>query len=338
MKLVEPWLAVTFLAIAPTLGWAQARPLTGADVLARYSALRSYCDAGTREGEPGYAGPFERCASADGRFRQLERQGPRHFSVRWADGATHYSYIEGGSESAYHEFSLDDPRFDRRYAPRSQIFALFVFEAFARNPPRSSRELAEYMAAFSANGALSNAQYTVLERQENVVGSNFPRIERLWIQNSDRSIRKYEHAGSAGPARTLQLARVDLDRPLADAELRYEAPLLARYSPARRPAVYIGALMAAAALLGALFWGWRFARAPAPDTVLGARRLLWRVLAIAFACTAAALGALAAFAPSGGHPPAIVFVAVLAIWCAIAFGMAACFLLASYPAQLLRRR
>jgi hypothetical protein len=51
------------------------------------------------------------------------------------------------------------------------------------------------------------------------------------------------------------------------------------------------------------------------------------------------LGQLAVLAWGGsGHPPAIAYVMITAFWAAMAFGLLAGILLASYPAQRLARR
>jgi hypothetical protein len=129
------------------------------------------------------------------------------------------------------------------------------------------------------------------------------------------------------------------NRPLAQADLWYDAPLTARFSLANNLPAFLAILFVASAVFGFLFWGLVFARSFSGATVLARRRLLWKIELIAFGVLEAIWGALA-FAVRGGsgHPPAIVFVYVLAVWTAIVFGLLACFTLASYPAQAIFRR
>ena len=109
---------------------------------------------------------------------------------------------------------------------------------------------------------------------------------------------------------------------------------MTRYSLGNNFPAFVSALFVVAAFAGLVFWIWFFARAEDPEDAASVRRRLWRYFAWAFAAVVTVLGLLAvATWGSSGHPPAIVYVMVLAMWAAIAFGLTACFLLSSYVAQ-----
>ncbi|MNC87473.1 hypothetical protein D3C83_32020 [compost metagenome] len=93
-------------------------------------------------------------------------------------------------------------------------------------------------------------------------------------------------------------------------------------------------LAIAVLLAGFGVWGRAFSRAEDPDDVVHYRGRAWRFLLWAFLGTVALLAALTAATWGGsGHPPAIAYVMVLAVFAAIGFGLAAAFVLASYPMQ-----
>jgi len=130
-----------------------------------------------------------------------------------------------------------------------------------------------------------------------------------------------------------------MNRPLSDADLAYDTPLLARYSLSNSPLVFAVGLHVAAGVVGALAWAWLLARSYTIEDVLRKRRRLWHLVLWGFGAIAIVLAALAAltFRGGAGHPPAIAYVWVMGIWSAVAFGMTACFLFASYPLERLFR-
>ena len=337
-------LVLIALALVPLSGVGE-EPLSIESIAAGYFSANSYCDAGKRgrRDEPAHRYTeelFERCARRDGRFKYVEKRAQGAILVNWSDSKQYYRYLPLGRR--YQELSFDDSSLFDHYRDRSQIFPVFVFELFSEEPRRlgDRAERARYLQSYAANSALSTAQYTVFERSETLTDSANVRIvwrERLWVLNADRSIVKFERLKDEDVLRFVEITSREVDRPLTDADLWYDAPLLARYSASNNLPAFIGGLIIAASLLGALFWGWLLVRTTAMDEVLRKRRRLWQWQLISFGGVAIVLAALAAFSPGGGHPPAIVFVYALGVWCAVAFGMTAAFILASYPLVLLFR-
>lgn len=69
------------------------------------------------------------------------------------------------------------------------------------------------------------------------------------------------------------------------------------------------------------------------------RAWVWQLRALAaVAILLLGLALLTSIGPDKGHPPAIVFVFVLATWAAVAFGLLAAITLAGYLVQPLVRR
>ncbi len=338
-------LVLVALVLVPLSGVGE-EPISIESIAAGYFSAISYCDAGKwgRRDEPGQRYTeelFERCARRDGRFKYVEKREQGAILVNWSDSKQYYRYLPHGRR--YQELSFDDPFLFGHYRDRSQIFPVFVFKLFSADPRRlgDEAERARYLQSYAANSALSTPQYTVFERSETLTNSANVKIvwrERLWVLNANRSIVKFERLKDEDVLHFVEITSREVDRPLTDAELWYEAPLLARYSALNNLPVFITGLIVAASLLGVLFWGWLLARATATEEVLRKRKRLWRWHLISFGGVAIVLAALAALsAGGGGHPPAIVYVYVLGLWCAVAFGMTACFILASYPLELLFR-
>ena len=327
------------LALAPLSG-AAAEPVSVESIAAGYFSSDSYCDAGKRGWRDDPAKPytqvlaFERCARRDGRFKYVEKDERTGASAKWSDAKKYYRYLEYGRR--YQELSFDDPYLLGLYRDRSQIFPVFVFELFSADPRHlvDSAERARYLQSYTASSALSTPQYSVFERSEAHANGG----ERLWVLNASKSIVRHERLSGGDVVRFVEITSREVNRPLADADLRYDAPLLARYSLSNDPMVFIVGLHIAAGVAGALVWGWLLARTRTVEDVLRKRGRLWRLMLRFFGGIAIVLAVLAALTPEGGgHPPAIAYVWAMGTWCAVAFGMTACFLLASYPLQLLFR-
>ena len=256
----------------------------------------------------------------------------RSAEVKWADAEHIYRWLEWGRR--YQALPFNDASLYGHYEVRSEIFAVFVFEAFSSDARSLVRkdERARYLRSFSANAALSTPQYTVFERLDPGGRSG----ERLWVRTADRSVFRHQGLRDGGVVRLVEVEAFEMNRALGDAELRHPVPLLARYSLMNNPRVFMGGLVVAAGIVGAGFWTLLL--------VLGMdlatkRRRLWLAQAWGFGVIAVLLGALAVLtAGGGGHPPAIVYVYVLGIWCAVAFAMTALFTLASYPVEFVMTR
>jgi hypothetical protein len=330
---------LAFLILALAAGPAIAQePPSVESVAAAYFGTQTYCDSGKQGWRDEPTHPFAqeftfvRCAQRDGRFKQVETDARFGLVAKWSDGRQYYRYLEKGLR--YQELPLDDPYTFGLYRDRGQIYPVFVFEPFSADPRRlvTAAERASYFKSYTINASLSSPQHTVFEQMD-AKGSHG---ERLWVLNSDRSIFRHERLKNGGVVRYVDITSREVNRSLTDADLWYGAPFYARFSMSNNPAAFIAGLFVAVILLAALVWAWLFSRAASLDDVLRKRRKLWRVQMWAFIVTASGLAVLAVItAPGGGHPPAIVFVFVLAGFAAIAFGLAACFTLVSYPVQLL---
>ena len=180
---------------------------------------------------------------------------------------------------------------------------------------------------------MSTQSHTVYER----FGDDQHRTsERVWVLNRDGSIVRWEGLQGGEVHRFVEITSQEINRKIGDGELSNRVPLFARYSLQNNPAVFLAGLFLSVGLAGTLFWTWLMARGASLEDIARKRRKLWRFQLWAFGIAAAALAALAVLALIGGgkgHPPAIVIVFVLAIWCAGLFVLTALFTLASYPVQ-----
>lgn len=331
-------LLATALALVPWPGSA-ADPVSIESIAAGYSRLESYCDSGKRgwRSDPKQASftqlvSFERCVRRDGRFKDVEKEPQAGVTATWSDAKKYYRYME--YSAFFQETSLDDPMTYGLYRDRSQILPVFVFQAFARDPRDfanpSSRP--RYLQSYQPSSALSTPRHSVFERFE----SNGHESERLWVLNEDGAIVKHEAIRDGVVMRFAEIESHAENRALSDADLRYEVPFQVRHSASNSPAPFFAAMAGIACAIAALTWAWFFSRAAEPETLRRMRRRLWRINLRALGVVALALAALAvASIPGGGHPPAIVYVMALAIWCAFAFALAAILLLVSYPVEWL---
>ena len=245
----------------------------------------------------------------------------------WSDARKFYRYSEFGD--FYREYALTEleglPFMTFRNEARPGMRSLlFVWIA----PPRSFQSFEPAASPTPDRSAF-----------ERVVG---PRESlRLWVSSKDGAIVRFERLRDGVVLHFVDIASQRIDLPIAEADLTHRAPLFTRYSLANNAAVFMAGLFVADVLVAALAWVWVFGRAKTADWPIRARRRLWRIQLWAALATVALLALLAVVALTGhdrGHPPAIVLVFVLAVWCAVAFGLAACFTLTSYLIQPIFRR
>jgi hypothetical protein len=335
-------LVLAGLALAQQPALAQ-EPLSIESVARSYFATSSYCDAGKRGWRDNPKQPFveelafERCASRDGRFKYVERNPRTGASAKWSDAKRYYRYLEWGGR--YQDLALNDAFVMGLYSDPGQVYPVFVFELFTSNPGRlpNSAERTTYLRSYAPAPALSTAEHSVFERSE--PGMTFDQrrtvwLERIWV-DAGRQITRYERLNDEGIVRYVEVASRSIDRPLARADLWYEAPLLKRFSLQNNLPVFLAALHVAAGLAGALLWGWLLARSEVPEDALYWRGRLWRFWLWTLVVAVVLLGAFAILVSGGsGHPPPIVLAFVGGMWAAVALGMWACFILASYPLEL----
>jgi hypothetical protein len=308
---------------------AQAQaPVSAESVAAAYFGLASYCDAGKLSWRDDPRRPFlqepsfMRCARADGRFKHVETDPRTGVTAKWSDGKRVYRWLERGRR--YQELPLEDGSLP--------VFVFELFSSDARSIVRKD-ERARYFRSFAVNPALSTSEHTVFERLDPGGRSG----ERFWVRNAGRGIVRHESLREGGVVRRVEISWFEANRPLSDAELWFDTPLLARYSLMNNPPVFMAGLVAAAGVLGTAFWTLLLGLGL---DISAKRRRLWRIEAWAFGGVALLLGALAMLTAGGGggHPPAIVYVWLLGIWAAVGFAMAALFTLASYPVEFVMRR
>lgn len=293
--------------------------------VAPYLAAQTYCETGKwgnrSDAHYGFTETaFRLCAQADGRFMLVEHLDRDRRIWNWSDTRKFYRYSEFGD--FYREYALTEleglPFMTFRNEARPGMRSLlFVWIA----PPRS-------FDAFEAVTSPETPQYRIFER------ATRPRESlRLWVSAKDGSIVRFERLQDGAVLHFVEIASQQIDRPIAAADLTHRAPLLTRYSLANNAAVFMTGLFVADIFVAAVVWAWVFGRAGTLEAAVRARRRLWRIQLWAALAMAAVLAALAAVALTGhdsGHPPAIVLVFVLALWCAVAFALAACFTLMSY--------
>ena len=334
-------LALFTLALLPILALAQ-EPMSIESIAGGYFGGETYCETGKwgmrHEPQHGFAEiAFSRCAHRDGRFKSVEHVDRPQQDVIWSDSHKLYRHAKGAD--FYRESPLDDVFLSMYPGNRSELYPIYLSRLFNQYSPNApDRTSTRYLQSYKANSALSTTQHSVFERFDD---ENHRKSERLWVRNADKSIVRYEGLRDGVIFHFAEITSMEINRPLTDAELSHDVPLFVRYSLQNNPGVFIAGLFVAAGLAGALVWGWLFSRATSFEEVVRKRRRLWRVQFWVFGATAIALGALAVLSiivPGKGHPPAIVFVFVLALWCAVAFALTAFFTLVSYPVESLLSR
>lgn len=315
------------MLVVPALVLA-AEPATVEPFVTPYLKAQRYCETGKwgnrSDAKYGFVETaFRLCAQADGRFMLVEHLDRDRRIWNWSDARKFYRHSEFGS--FYREYALSELeglpfmtfRTEGRPAMRSLLFVWIA-------PPRS-------FESFKAVGALATPQRLAFERVTH------PRETlRLWVAAKDGSIVRFERLQDGAVMHFVDIASQQIDRPIGDADLTHRVPLLTRYSLSNDLPVFMAALFVVDVCLAALSWIFVFVRAASPETVLRARRRLWRVQLWAAAASAGVLALLSAFALVGhdtGHPPAIFFVLVLGVWCAIVLALAAVFILTSYLVQ-----
>jgi hypothetical protein len=310
-----------------------AEPVPLESLAAPLLRAQTYCESGkwgTRfQADPSFSETHYRvCAHSDGRFKYVENPERPHELVIWSDGRRVHRYVVYGRSYQHHDLAKQHS-YDR---PREPVPALHsrLFRAATRGG--AGLDLPGSLRNYRINDELSDPRQTVYELPD----SDRRGSARIRVAVADGSINRYEHWYGGNLGSYVEITERKVNPPLADSELGHEVPLLARYSPGNNLPVFIAGLFVVAAILGLVFWTWLFARAEDPENIARLRRRLWRIFAWALGVVAALLGLLAVVTWGGsGHPPAIVYVMVMAIWAAIAFGLAACFLVLSYAGEAL---
>lgn len=330
------WRFVALLFVFLATATQAAEPPTLESLAAPLLRAQTYCESGkfgatTSPNEPPPENSYQLCAHRDGRFKYVESPGETSQIVTWSDGRTLHRYVEYSRNYQQHDLAARGAEhfYDK---PRESVPALHsrLFRWATRSG--AGQDLLGSLRGYQVNRELSDERQTVYERQNGDRRGG----SRIRVTAKGGLVR-YEGLYDGVVRSYVQIEKREVDRPLADADLARDVPLLERYSLQNNRAVFFGGMFVLTALVGLAFWAWRFARAEHWYDVVVLRRHLWRIFAWAFASVAAVLGALAALSwDSPGHPPAIVFVIALAGLAGVGFGLVACFLLSSYVAQALR--
>jgi len=330
------FVALLFAALATAAQATEPPPIESLAV--PLLQARTYCETGKFGFSVGSDASLPQhhyrvCAHRDGRFKYVESPGQASQIVTWSDGRTLHRYVEYSRN--YQRRDLAERAADHFYdEPGEKVAALH--SRLLRQVTRrgAGLDLVGSLRDYRVNGELSDARQTVYERPANDRRGS----ERIRVTTADGVIVRYESVHDGAVRGYVEIAARQVGQPLGDADLAYEVPLYARYSPQNNALVFFSGVFVLTALVGLAYWARRFARAEHPYDVVSARRRLWRLFGWAFGATALLLGLLAVLTWGGsGHPPAIVYVMVLAVLAGAGFGLVACFLLPSYVAQALRR-
>jgi hypothetical protein len=324
------WLAAMAQAADPVLLESLVAPLLKA---------RTYCESGKwgasiSPADPLSSNTYRVCAHEDGRFKYVQDPGLPQQITRWSDKRKLHRYVSyGGGYQAYDLASLDaGSEYGKTREPvpsmHSRLFRAATRTGAGLDLPGSLRD-------YQVNPQLSDHRQTTYERFD----SDRRGGSRIRVNAADGSIVRFESLYGGVVREFVEVSAREVDRTLTEADLAHEVPLTARFSPQNNVAGFFALLFAATALAGLAYWSIRFARNRGIEDFADTRPRLWRYFAMALGSVAGVLALLAALTWGGsGHPPAIVFVAVLAVWAAIGFGLVACLLLVSYPAEALVRR
>jgi hypothetical protein len=334
--MVRALAASLFAAVAAAVQAAEPAPLES--LAAPLLKAQTYCESGKFGYSIGPNDPLPQhhyrvCAHRDGRYKYVESPGQPSQIVTWSDGRTLHRYVDYSRN--YQQRNVAARGADEFYdKPQEKTPALHSRLLRQATRGGAGLDLLGSLRAYQVNAELSDARQTVYERRSDDQRGG----ERIRVATADGALVRHESLGGGIVRGYVEIAARQVDQPLADAELAYEVPLLARYSLQNNAPVFISGLFVLAALAGLAFWVRRFARAEHPYDVVSDRRRLWRLFAWAFGGVAVLLGVLTAVTWGGsGHPPAIAYVMVLGVLAAIGFGLVACFLLLSYVAQALSR-
>jgi hypothetical protein len=299
---------------------------------------QTYCESGSFGASTGPNDPlpgnrYRVCAHRDGRFKYVQSPGEASQIVTWSDGRKLHRYVEYGGGYQQRDLAARDAG-DFYEKPRETVPALHsvLFRWATRGG--AGLDLLGSLRDYRVNAELSDARRTVHERMDGDRRGG----TRIRVATANGAFMRYERLYDGVVRGYVEIAERRVDLPLDESDLGYEVPLTTRSSWQNNPRVFLSGLFLLTALVGAVFWAWRFRRAVHPYDVVSDRRRYWRVFAWAFGAVAASFGALAALSWNvPGHPPPFFFIVGFAGLAGIGFGLVACFLLSSYVIQALNR-
>jgi hypothetical protein len=330
--------ALTFLVLLHAAIASAQAPAPLDSLAAPLLKARTYCETGkwgaTIDANFSTEARYRICASSDGRFKYVENPEEPTQLVIWSDGRILHRYVEYGG--GYQEYELSDRNAGYSYhKPEERTPALHSRLLREATRGAAGLDLLASLRDYRVSGELSDAQRVAYEFQSSDQRSS----ERIYVAAADGAFVRHERWYNGIRRGYVEVATREIDRPLSDSDISHQVPLLTRYSSRNNPAAFVAGLFILSAIAGLAFWTWMFFRSGDPESVVGLRRHLWRYFMYALASVAALLGLLAIATWGGsGHPPAIVYVLLMAVLAAIAFGLMAVFLLASYAGQVVARR
>ena len=313
-----------------------AEPVPLESLAAPLLKARTYCESGKwgasiAANEPLAGSAYRVCAHQDGRFKYVQDPGQPQQIMRWSDNRKLHRYVEYGR--GYQSYELDTLSAGHEYG-KTRERAPALHSRLFRSATRTGAglDLPGSLRDYQANPQLSDDRQTTYERFD----SDRRGGSRIRVNAADGALVRYESLYGGVVRGFVEVSAREVDRPLTDADLSHEVPLSVRFSLQNNVPAFVAGLFAATALASLAFWSIRFSRNRGIGEFADTRRRLWRYLAISLVVVGGLLALLAALTWGGsGHPPAIVYVAVLAFWAAIGFGLGASFLAASYLAQAL---
>ena len=328
------WWGVLFGWITIAAGAAEPVPLES--IAAPLLKARTYCESGqwganTGANEPLSGSTYRVCAHQDGRFKYVQDPGLSQQLIMWSDNRKLHRYVTYGR--GYQAYGLDALDADYQYG-KTREPAPALHSRLFRWATRSAAglDLLGSLRGYEFNSALSDERQWTYERFD----SDRRGGSRIRVNAADRTIARYESFYDGVVRSYVEVSAREVDRPLSDADLAFEVSPTARFSLQNNAPAFIAGLFALTALAGVAFWSIRFARNRGIGEFAETRRRLWRYFGMAFGVVAGLLALLGALSWGGsGHPPAIIYVFVMALWAVIGFGLVDCFLLASYLAQAL---